>query len=136
MVAAPALPRNEDGIATVIGILTQQFGERVQTGQAIRDQHGHTTSWIDNQPPDAVIAARSTQEVSEIVRICSDHRVPVIPFGAGTSLEGHTNAPAGGICIDLIEMNQVLAVHNEDLDVVVQPGVTPVSYTHLRAHET
>jgi D-lactate dehydrogenase (cytochrome) len=118
------LPRNETGIEIVVAILAQRFGDRLQTGAAIRQQHGHTTTWIENQPPDAVIYARSTEEVSEIVRIASDHTVPVIAFGTGTSLEGHVNAPAGGISIDTSEMNRVLAVHPEDLDVVVQPGIT------------
>lgn len=133
MVAAATLPRNEDAIATGIGVLKQRFGARLQTGQAIREQHGHTTSWIENQPPDAVVTPQSTEEVAEIVRICADHRTPVIAFGAGTSLEGHTNAPGGGICIDLMAMNQVLAVHAEDLDVVVQPGLTRTQLnTYLR----
>lgn len=119
-----SLPRNETGIATAVGILKQRFGEHLQTGQAIREQHGHTTTWLGNQPPDAVLFARSTEDVAETVKIAAEHRVPIIPFGTGTSLEGHVNAPAGGISIDLMQMNKVLAVHPEDLDVVVQPGVT------------
>ena len=118
------LPRNDSGIETTIGILKQRFGERLQTGQAIREQHGHTTTWLGNQPPDAVLFARATEDVAETVRIAAQHRVPVIPFGTGTSLEGHVNAPAGGISVDLMQMNRVLEVHAEDLDVVVQPGVT------------
>ncbi len=127
------LPRNEDGIATVLGILTQRFGPRVETGQALREQHGHTTTWLRNQPPDAVIFPESTDEVQEIVRICATHRVPIIPFGTGTSLEGHVNAPAGGISLDFSQMNQILSVHAEDMDVTVQPGVTRKALnTHLR----
>ena len=118
------LPRNEAGIAAVTGILKQRFGERLQTGQAIRDQHAHTTTWVRAQPPDAVAFPESTAEVAGIVTLCAEHRVPVIPFGTGTSLEGHVNAPAGGICVDLSRMNAVLAVHAEDLDCTVQPGVT------------
>ena len=118
------LPRNEAGIATVLSILTQQFNDRVHTGQTMREQHGHTTTWIPNQPPDAVIFAHSTEEVSDIVRIAHDHDVPIIAFGTGTSLEGHVNAAAGGICIDLSQMDGVLQVNQEDLDVVVQPGIT------------
>ncbi|MEP2031476.1 MAG: FAD-linked oxidase C-terminal domain-containing protein [Paracoccaceae bacterium] len=124
MVHATALPRNEDGIATAIGVLKQQFAEQLQTGQAIREQHAHTTTWIANQPPDAVVFPTSTVEVAQIVKTCAAHRVPIIPFGTGTSLEGHVNAPAGGISVDLSQMNKVLAVHPEDLDCVVQPGVT------------
>ncbi|NOC91499.1 FAD-binding oxidoreductase [Ruegeria sp. HKCCD6604] len=133
MVQATALPRNETGIATVTGVLKQRFGDRLQTGAAIREQHGHTTTWIENQSPDAVVFPHTSQEVSEIVKTCAAHRVPVIPFGTGTSLEGHVNAPAGGISVDLMQMDKVLAVHAEDLDCVVQPGVTREALnTHLR----
>lgn len=118
------LPRNEDGIAAALGVLKQQFGEAFHTGQSMREQHGHTTTWIKTQAPDAVIFAKSTQEVSDIVKTCATHKVPVIAYGTGTSLEGHVNAPAGGVCIDLTEMNTVVAVNAEDLDCVVQPGVT------------
>ncbi|WP_425043354.1 FAD-binding oxidoreductase [Primorskyibacter sp. S87] len=124
MVQATALPRNDAGIETVTAILKQRFSDRLQTGASIREQHGHTTTWIDNQMPDAVVFPQSTDEVAEIVRICAEHKVPVIPFGTGTSLEGHVNAPAGGISVDVSQMNKILAVHAQDLDVVLQPGVT------------
>lgn len=133
MVKHASLPRNETGIETALGVLKQQFGERFQTGAAIREQHGHTTTWIENQPPDAVVFPTSTQEVSEIVKTCAQHRVPVIPYGTGTSLEGHVNAPAGGICVDLSQMDRVLEVNSGDLDCRVQPGVTREALnTHLR----
>ncbi|AXI47832.1 FAD-binding oxidoreductase [Sulfitobacter sp. SK012] len=133
MVEATTLPRNEDGIACVLGVLKQQFGERFQTGAAIREQHGHTTTWIENQPPDAVVFAQSTQDVSDIVKVCAAHKVPIIPFGTGTSLEGNVNAPAGGISIDLSQMNAVVEVNAGDLDCRVQPGVTRMALnTHLR----
>ncbi len=133
MVQTIALPRNEDGIATALGVLKQQFGEQFQTGQAIREQHAHTTTWITNQPPDAVVFPACTAEVAQIVKTCAAHRVPIIPFGTGTSLEGHVNAPAGGISVDLSQMNKVLAVHSADLDCVVQPGVTRQQLNnHLR----
>lgn len=118
------LARNEAGIETALGILKQRFGDRFQTGRSIREQHGHTTTWIPNQPPDAVIFVETTEEVSDIVRVAADHRVPIIAFGTGTSLEGHVNAPGGGISVDMSRMNRVLEVHAEDLDAVVQPGVT------------
>lgn len=124
MLQVAALPRNESGIESALGILKQRFGEKFQTGEAIRQQHGHTTTWIENQPPDGVVWPQSTQEVADIVKICADHRVPIIGYGAGTSLEGHLNAPAGGISVDMNDMNAVLAVHPGDLDCVVQPGVT------------
>jgi len=127
------LPRNEAGIATALDVLRQRFGARVETGQALRAQHGHTTTWLRTQPPDAVLFPQSTEEVQEIVRICATHRVPIIPFGTGTSLEGHVNAPAGGICLDMSQMNRILAVHAEDMDVVIEPGVTRKALnTHLR----
>jgi D-lactate dehydrogenase (cytochrome) len=116
-----------------LGILKQQFGERFHTGASIREQHAHTTTWIMNQPPDGVVFAQSTQEVSDIVKICAAHKVPIIPFGTGTSLEGHVNAPAGGISIDLGQMNKIVEVNAGDLDCRVQPGVTRMALnTHLR----
>ncbi len=133
MVQATALPRNDTGIETVVGVLKQQFGDRLQTGASVREQHGHTTTWIENQSPDAVVFPHSTQEVAEIVKICATHKVPVIPFGTGTSLEGHVNAPAGGISVDVSQMNKILTVNSGDLDCVVQPGVTREDLnTHLR----
>ncbi|SDG87847.1 FAD-binding oxidoreductase [Sulfitobacter delicatus] len=127
------LPRNEAGIAVALDELAAAFGERLLTGQAICEQHGHTTTWIDTQAPDGVIMATSTEDVSRAVSICAAHKVPVIAFGTGTSLEGHVNAPAGGICIDLMEMNQIVAVNAGDLDCRVQPGVTREALnTHLR----
>ncbi len=133
MVQAMSLPRNEAGIKAALGILKQRFGDRLQTGQAVREQHGHTTTWIENQPPDAVVFPTSTQEVSEIIKTCAANGVPVIPYGTGTSLEGHVNAPAGGISVDVSQMNQILAVNAGDLDCIVQPGVTREDLNvHLR----
>ena len=115
--------RNEAGIAAAIAELQGQFGERVSTSVSMREQHGHTLTWIPNQPPDAVVFARSEAEVVEIVKICAKHGCPVVPFGAGTSLEGHLNAAFGGVSIDLSAMDAIVAVHAEDLDVVIQPGI-------------
>jgi D-lactate dehydrogenase (cytochrome) len=128
------LPRNEQGIATALDLLRQRFGaDRVETGQALREQHGHTTTWLRTQAPDAVIFPGSTEEVQEIVRICAAHRVPIVAFGTGTSLEGHVNAPAGGISLDFSRMDRILEVHAQDMDVVIQPGVTRKALnTHLR----
>ena len=81
-------------------------------------------TWIENQPPDAVVFPQSAEDVQDAVRICVQHKVPVIPYGTGTSLEGHINAPHGGVSIDFRDMNRILAVHAEDLDCVVEPGVT------------
>jgi D-lactate dehydrogenase (cytochrome) len=116
--------RNGAGIALVLQILGQRFGDRFSAAQAVREQHAHTTTWLPNQAPDGVVFAETTEEVAEVVSVCAEHRVPVIAFGTGSSLEGHVNAPAGGISVDLSRMNQVLEVHAEDLDCVVQAGVT------------
>ncbi|OYW31119.1 MAG: FAD-binding oxidoreductase [Azorhizobium sp. 12-66-6] len=82
------------------------------------------TTYLPNEPADAVVFAQSTQDVQIVVGLCAAHRIPIIPWGTGTSLEGHVNAPQGGICIDLSGMNRILAVHAEDLDCVIEPGVT------------
>ncbi|HZZ81060.1 MAG TPA: FAD-linked oxidase C-terminal domain-containing protein [Gemmataceae bacterium] len=109
------------------------FGNRVVTSQAVREQHGNTLTWVPNQPPDAVVFPQSTEEVQQIVRLCATNDVPVIPFGTGTSLEGHVNAPFGGISIDFRDMTKVLAVHAEDLDCVIEPGITRKALNeHLR----
>ncbi len=120
-------------VAAVIGILRQRFGERVQTGEAIRRQHAHTLTWIANQPPDAVVWPESQSDVAEIVGLAARYRVPIIPFGAGTSLEGQVNAPRGGISIDFQRMNRILAVNDRDLDCSVEPGVSRKQLNeHLR----
>ncbi|MEM8552758.1 MAG: FAD-linked oxidase C-terminal domain-containing protein [Pseudomonadota bacterium] len=125
------LDRNDAGIATAVPILQQRFGPRCQTGQSICEQHGHTTTWLPNEAPDAVVFVHSAQEVADIVDICRTHGVPIVPFGVGTSLEGHVNAPQGGISVDFSQMNRVLEVHEEDLTVTVEPGITR---TQLNAH--
>ncbi|CAN7493066.1 FAD-binding protein [Rhizobium sp. LjRoot30] len=116
--------RNEAGIASVLGILKQAFGERFQTGETLRYQHAHTTTYIPAQLPDGVVFAENADDVKTVVRACADHRVPVIPFGTGSSLEGQVNAPSGGISIDFSRMNRILEVNPEDLDCTVEPGVT------------
>src|SRR5947209_20526728 len=111
-------------VNAVIAALAAKFGNRLVTSQAVREQHANTTTWIANEPPDAVVFPQASDEVQDIVRICAQRRVPVIPFGAGTSLEGHVNAPYGGVSIDFRDMNRVLAVNAQDLDCVVEPGIT------------
>ena len=108
---------------TVLDELRAIFGERLNTSQAVRDQHGHDESFHETAPPDAVVFAESTEEVQRAVQVCAKHKVPVIPFGTGTSLEGHVCALYGGISIDVTGMNNILAVNAEDLDCRVQPGV-------------
>lgn len=119
-----AVARNDAGILMVLGILKQRLGERFQTGEAIRAQHAHTTTYIPAQLPDGVAFVQSAAEVQDVVRICAAHRVPVIPFGTGTSLEGQVNAPGGGISIDLTGLNRIISVNAEDLDCTVEAGVT------------
>ncbi|MEP2943858.1 MAG: FAD-linked oxidase C-terminal domain-containing protein [Hyphomicrobiales bacterium] len=116
--------KNILGVETAIDVLRQRFADRLSTAQSVREQHGHTTTFLSNQAPDAVIFVHSTQEVAEIVKTCGHYNVPVIAFGAGTSLEGHVNAPFGGICVDLSHMNEVIEVYPEDLDCTVQAGIT------------
>ena len=116
--------RNSAAIEKAVRALTAAFGNRVVTSLAVREQHGHTLTWIPNQPPDAVVYPQNTDDVQQIVRICAANGVPIIPFGVGTSLEGHVNAPLGGVSIDFRDMNKVLTVHAEDFDCVIQPGIT------------
>ena len=122
--SAAASATTPENIQTAVAILKQRFGERLQTGEAIRRQHANNLTWLVNQPPDAVVWVERTEEVAEIVRLASEHRVPIIPYGAGTSLEGHINAPRGGISLDFARMNKVLQVNERDLDCVVQAGVS------------
>src|SRR4029453_8077935 len=90
----------------------------------VREQHAHTTTWLAAQAPDAVVMAQETEDIQDVVRVCAEHGGAVIAFGAGTSLEGQVNAPAGGVCINLRDMNRILEVHAEDLDCVIHPGLT------------
>ncbi|TAH52362.1 MAG: FAD-binding protein [Betaproteobacteria bacterium] len=107
-----------------VGALSERFGPRFSLAQAVRAHHGHDESHFPDALPDAVVFARDADEVVFIVGACRAHGVPIIPFGVGSSLEGHILAVRGGITVDLSEMNQVLAIHAEDMDAVVQPGVT------------
>lgn len=108
----------------LLDALRRIVGERVTTAEAIREQHGKDESFHPCIPPDAVVFAQSTDEVSRVVAACAERGVPIVPFGTGTSLEGHVAALEGGVCVDVSQMNEVLAVNAEDLDCRVQPGVT------------
>src|SRR3954471_4531259 len=134
MTEAPPRPRPDAAtIEALTGELTSRFGNRVMTSLAVREQHAHTTTWLPVQPPDIVVLPQSTEEVAEIVRLCAAGKVPVVPFGAGSSLEGQLNAPFGGVSIDTSLMKRIVAVHPEDLDCVVEPGVTRKELNeHLR----
>jgi len=115
---------NSPAVQAAVAELTQIFGSRLVTSRAIREQHANTTTWIVAEPPDAVVFPLSNDEVQQTVRICAQNRVPIIPFGTDTSFEGHVNAPFGGVCIDFKDMNRMLAVHAEDFDCVIEPGIT------------
>ncbi len=111
---------NDDLIEALRGIV----GDRLSVAQSVLEQHGRDESYHTGYPPDAVVYAQTTEEVSEIVKLCAGREVPVIPYGTGTALEGHVAALEGGVSIDLTEMNEVLRVNAEDMDVTVQAGVT------------
>jgi D-lactate dehydrogenase (cytochrome) len=98
--------------------------DRVLTGEDVRAQHGVDESFHPEAAPDAVVYPASTEEAAAIVAVCARHRAPLVPFGAGTSLEGHVQALRGGVTVDMREMNQILRLSVEDLDVTVQAGVT------------
>ena len=118
-------------ISAAIAELKDLFGDRLATALIVRQQHGCTVTWHDNQPPDAVVFPNSTEEVAEVVKICARHRAPVIPFGTGTALEGHVNAPFGGICISLRGLDRIEEVNASNFDARVGAGVTRLA---LNAH--
>ena len=113
-----------EGKQALFATLGARFGARFSQGQSLREQHANTLTWLKREPPDAVLFAETEAEVADCVKLCAEARVPVIAFGTGTSLEGHVNAPFGGVSLDLSRMNRVLAVHEADLDCTVEPGVT------------
>ncbi|HXP02590.1 MAG TPA: FAD-linked oxidase C-terminal domain-containing protein [Stellaceae bacterium] len=120
---APVLVR-EPLNAALFAALRQRLGDRLSTSAAVCDQHGKDESYHQPHSPDAVAFVQSTEEVAEIVRLCAQYKTPIVPFGTGTSLEGHVAALKGGVCIDLSQMNHILRVGAEDLDVTVEAGVT------------
>lgn len=116
--------------STAIADLKIRFGQQLSTNTAVCEQHGHTMTWLANQPPDAVLTVQDKHDVAAAVEICNQHHMPVIAFGIGSSLEGQLNAPFGGLCIDMHAMDAILQVNNEDLTVTVQPGVTREHLNH------
>jgi D-lactate dehydrogenase (cytochrome) len=110
--------------AALLADLRAILGDRVSTSRGVREHHGKDESYYAYAAPDAVVFPRSTEEVRDIVNICRRYHTPMIPYGVGTSLEGHILATAGGVCIDTSQMNRVIAVHVEDMDATVQAGVT------------
>jgi D-lactate dehydrogenase (cytochrome) len=132
-VAKSDIRASSEGKEAVFARLAERFGNRFSRSHALREQHANTLTWLKLEPPDAVLFAESTAEVSEVLKLCAEARVPIIPFGTGTSLEGHVNAPHGGLSLDLSRMNRIIAVHEGDLDCVVEPGVTRKALNdHLR----
>jgi D-lactate dehydrogenase (cytochrome) len=108
----------------LLAALNALFEDRLSTSQAMREHHGRDESSYDPMLPDAVVFAQTTEEVAQTVKLCSSYAVPIIPYGTGTSLEGHVLALRGGVTIDLTQMNRVVAVHAEDQTATVQAGVT------------
>ncbi|MEZ5285786.1 MAG: FAD-linked oxidase C-terminal domain-containing protein [Vicinamibacterales bacterium] len=109
---------------TIAETLRDVLGDRVSTADAVREHHSHAESWHAPGLPDAVVFPRSTGEVAAVVRACASARVPMVPFGMGSSMEGHVNAIRGGVSIDLTRMTKVLRVSPDDLDVTVEAGIT------------
>lgn len=110
--------------AAMLDALRARFGDRFSTAEAVRAHHGRDESAYDPMLPDAVVFAQTTEDVAAVAKLCFEHEIPLIPYGAGSSLEGHLLAVAGGVSLDLSQMNRVLSVHPEDLTVTVEPGVT------------
>jgi D-lactate dehydrogenase (cytochrome) len=126
-------PVKRNSTTQAIAEIREVLGDRLSTATAVRDQHGKDQTWNPGAPPDAVAFVHSTREVQTIVAICGKYETPVIPYGTGTSLEGHFTAPFGGISIDLSAMNRILEVNAADLDCRVEAGVTRKQLnSHLR----
>lgn len=128
--ASPQVLRKPPLRAEVLETLRTAFGDRLSTADSVRDHHGRDESPYPPMPPDAVVFAQSTEEVAALVSVCARYRVPLIPYGVGSSLEGHLLAVQGGISVDMSQMNRVLAVNPEDLTVTVQAGVTRKQLNH------
>src|ERR1700691_187310 len=125
--------RDPAALSSALAELRARFGSRLSEGEATRIQHGNQLSEVPNEPPDAVLFPETKDEVADAVRICAAHRVPIIPFGVGSSFEGHVNAPLGGLSIDTSRMKRIIAIHAADLDCVIEAGVTRSELNkHLR----
>lgn len=121
-------------IPSAIAELSTLLGDRLSRSKADLDQHGQSETHFPHMPPDAVAYPQNTDDVSTILQICNTHSCPVVPWGTGTSLEGHSLALHGGVTLDLSKMNKLLAIHPADMDAVVQPGLTREALnTELRA---
>ena len=124
---------DKESIRLCVNKIQEEFGQQFSNSKSILEQHTHTMTIHESELPDGVVFAESKEDVQKVVKICNEFKCPIIPFGVGSSFEGHLNAPYGGISIDMNNMNKILTVHHEDLLVVVQPGVTREQLnTHLR----
>ena len=124
---------DKESIKLCVKKIQGEFGQQFSSSKSILKQHTHTMTIHESELPNGVVFAESKEDVQKVVRICNEFKCPIIPFGVGSSFEGHLNAPYGGISIDMNNMNKILTVHQEDLLVVVQPGVTREQLnTHLR----
>jgi D-lactate dehydrogenase (cytochrome) len=125
-ITPPSESARAGAVSAVLAKLSPVFGDRVSSNASIREQHGRGEGLRDVALPDLVAFALSTEEVSLAVKACAEHRLPIIPFGVGTSLEGHVSAPFGGLTLDMSRMNRILSVSAEDLDCRVEAGVTRI----------
>ena len=117
----------------MIDALKELLGDRVSTSESVREHHSHGESWHPPGLPEAVVFPASTDEVSAIVRLCAEQRKPIVPFGMGSSLEGHVNAIHGGVSLDLTRMTRVLRLSPDDLDITVEAGLTRLKLdAHLK----
>ena len=124
---------SKERIKLCVNKIKDEFGQQFSNSKSILEQHTHTMTIHESELPDGVVFVETKEDVQKVVKICSEYKCPIIPFGVGSSFEGHINAPYGGISIDMNNMNKIINVYQEDLLVVVQPGVTREQLnTHLR----
>jgi D-lactate dehydrogenase (cytochrome) len=115
---------SQSAIASALVDLRSLLGERVTAAQAVREHHSHGESTHVPALPDLVCFPQSTEQVSEILKVSARYSLPVVPFGAGTSLEGHVHAVRGGICLDMRQMNRALRISTADMDATVEAGIS------------
>jgi len=124
---------SKESIKLCVNKIKDEFGQQFSNSKSILEQHTHTMTIHESELPDGVVFVETKEDVQKVVKICNEYKCPIIPFGVGSSFEGHINAPYGGISIDMNNMNKIINVYQEDLLVVVQPGVTREQLnTHLR----
>jgi len=124
---------SKESIKLCVNKIKDEFGQQFSNSKSILEQHTHTMTIHESELPDGVVFVETKEDVQKVVKICSEYKCPIIPFGVGSSFEGHINAPYGGISIDMNNMNKIINVYQEDLLVVVQPCVTREQLnTHLR----